>query len=169
MVSFFKKVPFRQAHPAAKKEFDGYYSLVPRHHRYNKDSPGGETIARIARQHRITFDEAIMKVQRECDRRAAALVAERRVKNEKRKVKSRKRRAVNLPQYVTAAVRTTTRDYESKRTNERQLVRETVRVERVRLLEADYRAFPLPFALSIHRAGGEGLSVSEEVGALSEE
>ena len=148
--------------PEASKDYDGYYTLVPRQHRYDRHSPGGEAVYRLARRLGLTFDEAVMKMQSDCNRRVRALVAEdRRLRKARRNAKRRKS---NSPRTVRVHVKTVTRLYGSNRDGVRDLVRETVSFEHADLQECDYRAFPLPFALSLHRAKGDGLaSYQQEV------
>ena len=136
--AFFKKVPWRVAHPDASKQYDGYYTLVPR-------------------KHRSVMDERLQRIQDACERRVHALVREDELRRKRRGEK-----AVNLRLYTTVTVRTVTRQYASRNDDTRQLVREEQKVERYRLLKADYLAFPLPFALSLHRANGDGLSLAED-------
>lgn len=74
--------------------------------------------------------------------------------------RKRRGKTVKRPQmYRNILVRTVTRTYVADRTDARRLVREERTVEKLRLLKADYDAFPLDFALALHRAGGDGLSL----------
>ena len=132
---FFKKVPWRMAHPDAPKAYDGYYTLVPR-------------------LHRSVMDERLLRIQDACERRVHALVREDELR---RKLRGRKSKHPQL--YRTVTFRTTTRQYVSRNDDTRQLVREEQKVGRLRLLKADFLAFPLPFAISLHRANGDGLSL----------
>ena len=136
--AFFKKVPWRMAHPDAPKAYDGYYTIVPR-------------------RHRSVMDERLQRIQADCERRVHALVRE----NELRR-KRRGKKAGHPQLYATITVRTVTRTYVSRNDDTRQLVREEQKVGCYRLLKADYLAFPLPFDLSLHRANGDGLSLGEE-------
>ena len=136
--AFFKKVPWRMAHPDAPKAYDGYYTIVPR-------------------LHRSVMDERLQRIQNACERRVHALVREDELRRKRRGKKARHPRL-----YKTVTVRTVTRQYASRNDDARRLVREEQKVERYRLLKADYLAFPLPFALSLHRANGDGLSLAEE-------
>lgn len=148
--SFFKRIPYRQEFPEASKDFDGYYYIVPRHRRYARNTPEAEPIRRFAKMHRITFDRAVEALQNRCRCHILDAVAEdRRKKNPTGRDQSRT---------VTVRVKTTNRWYAATRNDERLLVKESVTEENYRLLECDYRAFPLPVAISIHLSGGDGLS-----------
>ena len=137
-IAFFKKVPWRMAHPDAPKQYDGYYTIVPR-------------------KHRSVMDARLQRIQDDCERRVHALVREDELRRRRRGEKARRHQL-----HTTITVQTTTRTYVSRNDDTRRLVREERKVERCRLLKADYLAFPLPFALSLHRAGGDGLSIAEE-------
>ena len=133
--SFFKKVPWRMAHPDAPKAYDGYYTIVPR-------------------KHRFVMNERMQRIQDACERRVHALVREDSLR------RKRQGKSARHPQlYRNVLVRTMTRTYLADRTDARRLVREERKVEKFRLLKADYDAFPLDFALALHRADGDGLSL----------
>ena len=136
--AFFKKVPWRMAHPDASKAYDGYYTIVPR-------------------KHRSVMDERLQRIQSACERRVHALVRADELRR-----KRRGKKVLHPQLYKTITVRTVTRTYVSRNDDTRQLVREEQNVGRYRLLKADYLAFPLPFALSLHRANGDGLSLAED-------
>ena len=136
--AFFKKVPWRMAHPDASKAYDGYYTIVPR-------------------KHRSVMDERLQRIQSACERRVHALVRADELRR-----KRRGKKAGHPQLYKTITVRTVTRTYVSRNDDTRQLVREEQKVGRYRLLKADCLAFPLPFALSLHRANGDGLSLAKE-------
>ena len=132
-MTFFKKVPWRMAHPDAPKAYDGYYTIVPR-------------------KHRSVMNERMQRIQEACERRVHALVKEDMLR------RKRRGKTVKHPQmYRNVLIRTVTRTHVADRTDERRLVREERKVEKFRLLKADYDAFPLEFALALHRAGGDGL------------
>lgn len=137
-IAFFRKVPWRMAHPDASKTYDGYYTIVPR-------------------LHRSVMDERLQRIQADCERRVHALVREDELRRKRRGGK-----ALHPRLYTTVTVRTVTRTYVSRNDDTRQLVREEQKVGRYRLLKADCLAFPLPFALSLHRANGDGLSLAED-------
>ena len=134
--SFFKKVPWRMAHPDAPKTYDGYYTLVPR-------------------KHRFVMDEHMLRIQRACEKRAHALVEEAAARQKRRDPEPE-------PLFETVTVRTVKRSYRSRNDDTRELIREEQKVEQHRLLKSDYLALPLPFALSLHFANGDGLSLAEE-------
>ena len=136
--AFFKKVPWRMAHPDAPKAYDGYYTIVPR-------------------KRRSVMDARLQRIQADCERRVHALVRADELRR-----KRRGKKAGHPLLYKTITVRTVTRTYASRNDDTRQLVREEQKVERYRLLKADCLAFPLPFALSLHRANGDGLSLAKE-------
>ena len=134
-MTFFKKVPWRMAHPDAPKTYDGYYTIVPR-------------------KHRFVMNERMQRIQEACERRVHALVREDMLR------RKRSGKTVKHPQmYRNVLVRTVTRTYVADRTDARRLVREERKVEKFRLLKADSDAFPLSFALALHRTGGDGLSL----------
>ena len=136
--AFFKKVPWHMAHPDASKAYDGYYTIVPR-------------------KHRSVMDERLQRIQADCERRVHALVRADELRR-----KRRGKKVLHPQLYKTVTVRTVTRTYASRNDDTRQLVREEQKVGRYRLLKADCLAFPLPFALSLHRANGDGLSLAED-------
>ena len=136
-MTFFKKVPWRMAHPGAPKAYDGYYTIVPR-------------------KHRSVMNERMQRIQEACERRVHALVREDMLR------RKRRGKTVKHPQmYRNVLIRTVTRTYAADRTDARRLVREERKVEKFRLLKADCDAFPLEFALTLHRAGGDGLSLPQ--------
>ena len=63
--NFFKKVPWRMAHPDAPKAYDGYYTIVPR-------------------KHRFVMNERMQRIQDACERRVHALVKEDSLRRKRR-------------------------------------------------------------------------------------